>query len=425
MKRDPRTVRDWSLRSLCVEVVAAFQDTERKHKRWLRTMNKIAKISVFFAFLIFILSSTGICQDYDEVKGVDFYSYSTYTRIVVQIGKATGYVVRDLSNPPRILVNLYPANLNIVKEEIKVGNEFVEKIRLEQESESIVKLVLDLNRDLNPEEYTHNTFILKDKDSQSFVIDVRSSKEDLIASLLKEKGSFTFPSANLTISSKKMNYKIILDPGHGGEDPGAIGPTGLKESEVTLSVAKKLKKMLEDNLGVKVYLTRSRDRFIFLDERTEIANQLGGDIFVSIHANAGFNRQAKGVETFFNSRYAYGRGAKEVAARENVSFASEQVPAGIKRILWDMIQDRYRSESNELSHIIQEELCKATGLEDRGVKSARFYVLRGAAMPATLVEICFITNPWEEKNLRRDDFKEKIVRGIFNGIKRYLLASKK
>ncbi|MEA1964331.1 MAG: N-acetylmuramoyl-L-alanine amidase [Candidatus Aerophobetes bacterium] len=388
-------------------------------------MKRTAKISILFMFLIFVLPSTGICQDYDEVKGVDFYSYSTYTRIAVQIGETTGYVLRDLINPPRILVNLYPANLNIPEREIKVGDGFVEKIRLEQESESIVKLALDLNKDLNQEEYTYDTFILKDKDSSSFVIDVRSSKEDLIATLLKGKGSVTFPSANVTTPSSQMAYKVILDPGHGGKDPGAIGPTGLKESEITLSVAEELKKILEDNLGVKVYLTRSRDRFIPLDERTEIANRLGGDIFVSIHANAGFNRQAKGVETFFNSRYAYGEGAKEVAARENASFASEEVSAGIKKILWDMIQDQYRSESNELSHIVQEELCKATGLEDRGVKSARFYVLRGAAMPAILVEVAFISNPWEERNLKKKNFREKIVRGIFNGLKRYLLEVKK
>jgi len=384
-----------------------------------KIMNRILKISVFFTFLIFIFPSLSICQNY-EVKKVDFRSYSTYTRIVVQIDEATGYVIRDLSDPSRILINLYPANLNIPEEKIKVGDKFIEKIRLEQESKSVVRLVLDLNKNLKPEEYTHNTFILKDKNFQNFVIDVRSSNEDIIANLLEEKGSFTFPSSDLPISSDKMNYKIILDPGHGGKDPGAIGPTGLKEKEITLSVAEKLEKMLEDQLGAKVYLTRSKDRFIPLDERTEIANQLGGNIFVSIHANAGFNRRAKGVETFFNSRYAYNKEAKEVAARENISFASEDVPVGIKRILWDMVQDRYRSESNRLSHIIQEELCKAIGLEDRGVKSAPFYVLRGAAMPATLVEVCFISNPWEEKSLRSDDFKEKIAWGIFNGIKRYL-----
>jgi len=125
-------------------------------------------------------------------------------------------------------------------------------------------------------------------------------------------------------------------------------------------------------------------------------------------------------EDAFTTILGIKKGAKEVAARENISFASEDVPVGIKRILWDMVQDRYRSESNRLSHIIQEELCKAIGLEDRGVKSAPFYVLRGAAMPATLVEVCFISNPWEEKSLRSDDFKEKIAWGIFNGIKRYL-----
>ncbi|MCK4418586.1 N-acetylmuramoyl-L-alanine amidase, partial [Candidatus Aerophobetes bacterium] len=193
------------------------------------------------------------------------------------------------------------------------------------------------------------------------------------------------------------------------------------EKDVVLAVAKELAKLLEEEPGVKVYLTRRDDTFYSLNQRTEMANQLGGDIFISIHANATlYNKEASGVETFFNSRYSYGEGAEAVAATENVFLGSEDVSEEAKAIFWDLIQDRYRNESNDLSYLVQEELSETTGLENRGVKSAPFYVLRGAAMPAILVEIGFISNPWEERKLKGEDFRKRIALGIFKGLKAYL-----
>jgi len=219
---------------------------------------------------------------------------------------------------------------------------------------------------------------------------------------------------------KESIYIVVLDPGHGGKDPGAIGrDTGLKAKEVTLQVAKLVAGFLNKEVGIRVYLTRNTDRYLSLDRRTEIANQLGGDMFVSIHVNSGYRRRATGVETFFNSRYSYGEGAEEVAARENRPLGSENVPDEAKLIIWDLIQDEYRSESNDLAHIVQKEMVQTAGREDRGVKSAGFYVLKGAAMPAILVEIGFLSNASEERMLGKEDFREKIALGIFRGLKRY------
>jgi len=404
--------------------------------------------SWIFLFCLFLLAHpAGAEQDYGVGRKPEFHSYPTHTQIVLEKAEKTGYVhvISKSSSHPRLFINLFPAVLLPFQgKKVKVGDKwkfevedrFIQGVYLEQELDSVVKVVLDLT---SPD-YTYNIF---SEDPRRLVIEVRG--KDLIVELLK-KGTPSSSSLFATqppgeeeteekayekdaISSlllrrreeEKVYKKVVLDPGHGGEDPGAIGPSGLKEKDVVLAVAKELAKLLEEEPGVKVYLTRRDDSFIPLNQRTGLANQIGGDIFISIHANATlYNKETNGVETFFNSRYSYGEGAEAVAARENVSLAAEDVSEEAKAIFWDLIQDRYRNESNDLSHFVQEELSETTGLENRGVKSAPFYVLRGAAMPAILVEIGFISNPWEERKLKGEDFRKRIALGIFKGLKAYL-----
>ena len=379
-------------------------------------MTRISKAVFLCAlFLLFSICIVEALADY-RVENVSWDSYSDYTQISLQVPKEAGYIAKDLSDPPRLLINLYPAKLTFPKKEIEIKDKFVQRVRLSQDSEHVVKIVLDLT---NPE-YTYSIFSLEEP--SRLIINIRGSRKDLVADLLrKEESSISLPEVPSKKKEEKVGiYRIILDPGHGGRDPGAIGPTGLQEKEVTLSIARKLSQLIREKMGLEVYLTRKDDRYVSLDQRAEIANQLNGDIFLSIHANAGFDKQAKGVETFFNSRYTYGEGAEMVAARENSVAESGDVPPEVKMILWDLIQNQYRSESNDLSHFIQRELSKSTGLEDRGVKSARFYVLRGVAMPACLIEVGFISNPWEEKELKKDSFRTKIALGIFNGLRNYI-----
>ena len=378
-------------------------------------MAKIIKAVVFFTF--FFSLSTCLAQaspDY-AIEKISFQSQPDHTQIFLDVPRETGYIVKELSNPPRLLINLYPAKLFLSQREIKIEDQFVQRIRLSQDSDHVVKIVLDLS---NPE---YSWAVFPSEDSSQIIVEVRSPEKDVVRRLLRgQEEAFTFSFSPEKASRVKGKIRrIVLDPGHGGKDPGAIGPTGLKEKEVTLAIAKELARLLRRE-GLEVYLTRKDDRFIPLDRRAEIANQLKGDIFLSIHANAGFSRKAGGIETFFNSRYSYGKGAEEVAARENAAFGSTATPEEVRAIVWDLIQDQYRAESNELSHSIQRYLVQATNLEDRGVKSARFYVLRGAAMPAALVEVGFISNPWEERLLKRDSFRKKVALGIFRGLMDYI-----
>lgn len=374
-------------------------------------MKKIGLVLV----LILLTQIAHAYQDY-SVGEINVDSRPSGTQITLRLSQETGYVVKDLLNPPRILLNLYPANLISPKSEIKVEDNFVKRIRLEHDSKTVVKVVIDLVKD----KCVYDVFLRKDP--YRLVINVREPGEDMVADLLKKE---TGDEEQVPSPGGMGIQRIVLDPGHGGKDPGAIGPSGVQEKEITLAIAKELSALLKRNLKVEVFLTREDDTFIPLDVRTQIADQLEGDIFVSIHANASWNPAARGTETFFNSRYVYGEEAEEVAMRENSASGVEKISEGAKDILWDLIQNQYRSESNNLSHRVQGELCRACGLIDRGVKSARFSVLRGVKMPAILVEVGFISNPWEEKKLREKDFQFLIAQGIYQGLAKYIKSFNK
>jgi len=225
-------------------------------------------------------------------------------------------------------------------------------------------------------------------------------------------------------SGKKRKISlIVIDPGHGGKDPGAIGPRGTKEKNITLSIAKKLKRILEKKLGVRVLLTRDRDRFVPLLERAKIANRAGADLFISIHCNSGRNRKASGVETYFLSE-ARTEWERAVAAYENSAIKYEiknmvDTTDILKYILMDMAQNEFLRESQDLAAYIEQSLAKTLKKPDRGVKQAGFYVLFGAYMPAVLVEVGFLSNRREEKLLASRKYQEKIAYGIYRGIKKF------
>ncbi|MEO0095854.1 MAG: N-acetylmuramoyl-L-alanine amidase [candidate division WOR-3 bacterium] len=223
--------------------------------------------------------------------------------------------------------------------------------------------------------------------------------------------------------AKKVGL-IVLDPGHGGIDPGAVGKNGLYEKDANLDISKILKKFIEDSLKVKVLLTREKDQYLSLKARTSFANRNAADIFVSIHCNASpKNRQARGFETYFLSE-ARTNEERAVAAMENASlmFDEEVKPSGdINFILYDLAQSVFLEESNNLAEAIQMNAERLLNIPARGVNQAGFYVLRGAFMPAVLVECAFISNPEEEKFLRQKEFKEKIAYAVFCGLKDFII----
>lgn len=237
-----------------------------------------------------------------------------------------------------------------------------------------------------------------------------------------------FKSGRLELS-KPINRNvqtIVLDPGHGGKDPGAVGrKLKAQEKDVNLSVALKLKRMLEQELGMTVLMTRSDDRFVSLGDRTKLANDRRGDLFVSIHTNASKDPKSKGSETYYLAT-AMTSDARAVEALENqvVDLYEGGATARSKYddldfILSDLSQTEHLESSNEMASNIQQNLVAGSGFYDRGVKQANFYVLRGAFMPSVLVELGFISNPDEEKLLVNPEYQDRLARTIFEGIKRF------
>jgi len=213
--------------------------------------------------------------------------------------------------------------------------------------------------------------------------------------------------------------RIVLDPGHGGEDPGAVGPAGTQEKTVVLDIATKLRTKLEAE-GYEVLLTRSEDVMVKLSERSKFANAMKADLFVSIHANAATNRQANGFETFFLSE-AKSDWDRTVAARENAALEFEDADVSemtdeLELILTDLAQNEFVVEASKLAAAIQQQTVPAARVNDRGVRQANFFVLRNNYMPAVLVEVGFLSNKSEEKLLLDMRHRERLVEGIAQGI---------
>jgi N-acetylmuramoyl-L-alanine amidase len=219
---------------------------------------------------------------------------------------------------------------------------------------------------------------------------------------------------------------IVLDAGHGGHDTGAVGPAGLQEKDLVLDVTRRVARLLEAKLDVKVLLSRDGDQFVTLRDRTTYANKERADLFVSIHANAHRESASNGVETYFLSSEATDGTARQVAALENSVVQLEKTPArasgrldAVKAILWDLAQSEFQQESSRLAEVVQDSMTQALRIPNRGVKQAGFYVLGGAAMPAILIEIGFVTNPREERRLKDSRYRDEIARAIFAGLADY------
>jgi len=223
---------------------------------------------------------------------------------------------------------------------------------------------------------------------------------------------------------------VVLDAGHGGKDPGSQGKYGTKEKDVVLDITKRVGRLLEKNAGIKVVYTRDEDVWVPIIDRTKMANDANGKLFISVHANSNPNRKIQGFETYL-LRPGKTEDAIEVASRENAVIKLEEKTGqydnltGENLIMATMAQSMFMKESEDLAAIIQMELDKRLNTPNRGVKQAGFYVLIGASMPNVLVEVGFISNPAEEKKLKQAVHKQRIAESIYEGIKHFKYSREK
>jgi N-acetylmuramoyl-L-alanine amidase len=332
-----------------------------------------------------------------------YRSYPSFTRIVVEAAAGLSYLTA--AGKSEIRVRLAGLNVPGVRLE-EIGDGLVKEARLESVGpDALLKIIL--------EGHAGDVKTASLQDPFRVVVDIYRAKES--AGTDSQRGR-TGGATPLKL--------IVLDAGHGGHDPGARGPNGVQEKDVVLDVTRRAARMIEDGLGIKVVLTRSTDVFVPLRERTNFANKQRADLFVSVHANAHPRSVSEGVETYFLSSEATDNEARQTAAIENnvvqlESPQSRQKTDLLKSILWDMAQSEFQQESSFLAETVQDSMAQSLRLVNRGVKQAGFYVLGGAAMPAILIEIGFLTNPKEEKKLASAEHREAIARAIYASLTEY------
>lgn len=362
---------------------------------------------VSFLFCQLIFFSITDAKDVIEVKDVEHLFFIEKSQVIIHMSDKADFTIGKLSNPDRLFFDINAAKLKTPKLRKDIQEGYIKSIRMSQFNSDTVRIVFDINIS------DYNYKILESKDTR-LIFEV-------------------YPKSTITQSNDETVHNllkkvIVLDPGHGGHDPGAIGPTGLYEKDVVLDIARKVKEIILKNYpNYEIVMTRNEDVFIPLNERTAIANRMNADLFVSIHANASPNKYARGIETFILN-WTDDEESMRVAARENaISLAQmKKAQSELGLILASLERESKRDESIKLAGYIQNSFLERIPFFDtqynRGVKQALFYVLVGAKMPSALVEVGFISNPEEERLLLEESYKERVANSIVSGINKYFAS---
>ena len=353
-----------------------------------------------------------------RVTDIRHWSAQDYTRIVIDVDtqvRYTSHLLRrdpELGKPPRLYIDLESSVLDpSFAGAIPIRDGLLRKVRTGQYKPTVVRVVLDIESIED-----HKIFSLNDP--FRIVIDVTGESRKPPPTVKKAE----IPSITLAQQLGLGVRKVVIDPGHGGKDPGAIGPSGVQEKDIVLAIAMKLKAKIRESLGLEAILTRNSDTFLPLEERTALANTQEADLFVSIHTNAHENRRIYGVSTYILN-VATDEEAKRVAAFEN-SISAKRI-SDLEKILNDLMLNSKINESSRLADAVQNGLVKIlpdkySRVKDLGVKQAPFYVLIGAQMPSIMVETSFITNKREEDRLNTAAYQDAIAEGILAGIRNYI-----
>jgi N-acetylmuramoyl-L-alanine amidase len=357
-----------------------------------------------------------------EIYNLRYHTHPSFTRIVVDIGKLREYNFNRLLMPDRIYVDIYQAKLNpILHGKIyAIQNRYISQIRIAQKTHSTVRVVVDLDFQKIKRFQVWPAF-----DPFRIVVDIYPDTPDLMPPSPEISPQLPEPAEEGYTMIRQLGLgiqRIVIDPGHGGTDPGCIGKKGTREKDIVLDVCKHLKKLLSSKKNLEVILTRESDIFIPLEDRTVIANQKQADIFISIHANANPSKKRSGVETFYLN-FSHDPSVNQIAASENAT--STKNISEMKDILEKIVKNSKVVESKALAKVIQEKLVVGlrknyTDVKDLKHKGGPFWVLIGVEIPSVLVEISHLSNGREEERLRSSLYRQRIAQGIYEGILEYM-----
>lgn len=388
-------------------------------------MTRIRSLLAFSAGLFLTCSLWPSGQSTVEVYNLRSYTHPTHTRVVIDIGKLREYYSAELKEPDRIYIDVYQARLNpILHGKSYIAKcDYIKEVRIAQKNPTTVRMVVELEM-TKVERYQ----IFPLFDPFRVVLDIYPKETPPAAETpgaAEEKPAQPPEPTKAGYSMARQLglgiRRVVLDPGHGGQDPGAIGRKGQKEKDIVLAVASELKDLLTAN-GLEVTMTRESDIYVPLENRTVIANQQKADLFVSIHANANRNRKKKGVQTFYLN-FSPDPQVNEIAAMENAT--STRTIGAMQDTLKKIVQNSKILESRDLAQKIHGNLIKSlslhySGVESLGVRGGPFWVLIGGEMPSVLVEISHLSNAQEEERLKSASYRKQVALGIFEGIQEYI-----
>jgi N-acetylmuramoyl-L-alanine amidase len=350
------------------------------------------------------------------ITDVRFWSAPDNTRVVLDLTEPVQYESFSQENPPRCNLEIKEAILFTKKREVIVNDPFLSKITLAVVGGGKVKVVLHQKKPLQANILTLKPYIDKPHRLVIDLIDVTQEKKE------EEERK-----KQREIRSRGTRI-VVIDPGHGGEDPGAIGPRKTMEKDVVLKVAEKLTYLLNQSNEVKAFLTRKRDYFIPLEERSKIAREYGAELFISLHADGSFNPQVRGSSIYCLSLSgATDEAAKILADKENMSNVlggaiarpSIAKDPNLNQILLDLMQNNSMKESFRFADLFLANMKSVNHLKYSHYRQANFLVLKAPDIPSVLVEIAFITNKIDERLLHDDEFQDKFARTLTTTIKKF------
>jgi N-acetylmuramoyl-L-alanine amidase len=394
------------------------------------------------SFILLLSLQLSVLAEAANINGVRLWRAPDHTRVVLDLDAPVQHSLSLVNQPAQLVIELTNVKFKASLADLPLANTPIKSIRVQTTSPNSVKLILDLNARVKP-----NSFLLKRIGGMHDRLVVDLYDEVLNPALQTDKNlpaptvaqttavNQTLPPSGAQSAQKpqqvtgsKRKIVIVVDPGHGGEDPGAIGPKKIREKDVTLSISKELVALINAQPGYEGKLTRSTDYFIPLKKRRDIARSHKADLFISIHADAFTKASAKGASVFALSRTgATSETARFLAQRENESDLiggvgsislddKDEVLAGV---LVDLSMTATLNSSLQIGHQVLSSLGGVAHLHKRRVEQAGFMVLKAPDVPSILVETGFISNPDEAKKLGTLAYRKQIANSIFKGVKLY------
>jgi N-acetylmuramoyl-L-alanine amidase len=395
-----------------------------------------------------------------QVRNVRYWNAKDFTRVVIDLESEVKYQEARIANPDRIFLDLFQTELSTVLsgKSFELGEGLLNRIRVAENRAGVTRVVLEVS-------HADNYSVFSLPNPFRLVVDIlgpeaateraakpaggeeaASAKPPLDSARGKPASESEGPKETARMSeslprasgapkptregqltnTRALGLKIgriVLDPGHGGHDTGTIGPTGFMEKDLVLDVARRLGKLLQEQVvGAQVVYTREDDTFVPLENRTALANEQQADLFLSIHANSSRDASVRGVETFYLN-FTTDQEALDLAARENA--LSQSSVHELQDLVQKIANNEKVEESRELAREIQSklhaELRKSSrAVQNRGVKKAPFVVLIGANMPSVLAEISFLSNPDDEQLLKSPAGRQAVAEALFRGVTKYL-----